>query len=113
MVTILYWWWLIVSKTAHFLVLSHPYAAKTVAEKFLEGVVKLHGMLKTIVSDRDPIFISKFWNEFFNRSETQLKMSSTYHPDIDSQSEVVNRCVEQYFKCLAHQRPRKRHSFLS
>ena len=82
------------SKYAHFLTLSHPFTAKMVAEKFVEGVVKLHGIPRSIVSDRDPIFTSKFWQEFFKMSRTQLQMSSTYHPQIDGQSEIVNQCVE-------------------
>lgn len=82
------------SKYAHFLSLTHPFTAKTVAEKFVDGVVKLHGMPKTIISDRDPVFISHFWREFFKLSGTKLHMSSSYHPETDGQSEVVNRCLE-------------------
>ena len=78
------------SKSAHFLALAHPYTAKMVADKFVEGVVKLHGMSRSIVSDRDPIFMSHFWREFFKMSGTQLQMSSSYHPQTDGQSEVVN-----------------------
>jgi len=52
------------SKSAHFLPLSHPFTIKTVAEKFMEGIIKLHDMPKSIVSDCDPIFISYFWQEF-------------------------------------------------
>jgi hypothetical protein len=48
------------SKLAHFLTLTHPFTTKVVAEKFMEGVLKLHSMLKSIVSDRDPIFLSNF-----------------------------------------------------
>lgn len=100
------------SKSAHFLALAHPFTAKLVAEKFVTGVVKLHGMPRSIISDRDPIFISHFWREFFKLSGTQLKMSFAYHPQMDGQSEVVNRCVEQYLRCFVHQQPRKWSSLL-
>lgn len=95
------------SKYAHFLALTHPFTAKSIAEKFVEGVVKLHGMPKSIISDRDPIFVSHFWREFFKLSGTKLIMSSSYHPETDGQSEVVNRCLEQYLRCFASQQPRK------
>lgn len=84
------------SKYAYFFTLSHPYTTKVVAEKFVEGVVKLHGMPKSIVSDRDPIFINHFWREFFKLSGTKLNMSFTYRLEINGQFEVINRCVEQY-----------------
>ncbi|KAE8662834.1 hypothetical protein F3Y22_tig00113124pilonHSYRG00171 [Hibiscus syriacus] len=71
------------SKFAHFIPLTHPFTAKVVAEKFIEGVVKLHGMPRSIISDRDPIFISKFWQEFFKLSGSKLMLkywyNTTYH----------------------------------
>ena len=99
-------------KSAHFLTLSHPYTAKMVAEKFVDGVVKLHGMPRSIISDRDPVFISHFWREFFKLSGTQLNMSSARHPQTDGQSEVINRCVEQYLRCFVSQQPRKWSTYL-
>ena len=48
------------SKSAKFLTFRHPFTAKNVATKFVEGVIKLHRMPKSIVSDRDTIFISNF-----------------------------------------------------
>lgn len=93
------------SKSAHFLALSHPFTAKTIAEKFVEGVVKLHGMPKSIISDRDPVFVSSFWREFFKLSGTKLNMSFSYHPQTEGQSEVVNRCLEQYLRCFTLQHP--------
>lgn len=100
------------SKLAHFLGLSHPCTAKTVVEKFVNRVVRLHGMPKTIISDKDPIFISKFWQEFFKMSGTQFKMSSAYHSQTNGQFEVVNRCFKQYLRSLGHLRPNKWHAML-
>lgn len=99
-------------KFAHFMLLTHPYTTKVVAKKFIEGIIKLHRILKSIISDRDSIFINHFWHEFFKRSETQLKKSSTHHPQIDRQTEVVNRCLEQYLCSFFYQNPWKWHFYL-
>jgi hypothetical protein len=100
------------SKSAHFLPLTHPFTAKTVANKFVEGIIKLHEIPISIFSDRDPIFISKFWQEFFKLSGTKLQLSFAYHPQTDGQTKVVNRCVEQYLHCFVHQWPRKWNCYL-
>lgn len=68
------------SKYAHFVPLSHPYSVVTVAHAFLAHIIQLHGLPKSIVSDRDPVFTSKFWTELFKLQRTQLCMSSSYHP---------------------------------
>lgn len=48
------------TKYAHFIVVLHPYNAAQIAQVFLDHVCKLHGALCSIVSDRDPIFLSLF-----------------------------------------------------
>ncbi|WCJ33627.1 Transposon Tf2-6 polyprotein [Euphorbia peplus] len=94
------------SKYSHFVSLKHPYSAKSIAAIFVREVVRHHGIPKSILSDRDPIFVSQFWQELFKLQGTQLRMSSSYHPETDGQTEVINRCLESYLRCFAVEQPR-------
>lgn len=95
------------SKYAHFITLSHPCTASSVARAFFDGVVRLHGIPSFIVSDRDPIFTSKFWEELFRLSGVQLNRSSAFHPQSDGQTEVVNKVITMYLRCLTADHPRQ------
>ena len=68
------------TKYDHFVALSHPFTAESVATVFLNQVYRLHGMPTAIVSDRDRIFTSKFWSKLFRLADVKLQMSSNYHP---------------------------------
>jgi len=68
------------SKFAHFIPLRHPFTTATVAKVFLDTVFRLHGMPKSIISDRDRIFTSKFWQFLFRSAGSDLHLSSSYHP---------------------------------
>lgn len=74
------------TRYAHFIPLHHPFTAAKVALAFVDNVFKLHSMPEIIVSDRDPIFTSRFWKELFSLVGTDLRMSSAYHPKTDGQS---------------------------
>uniref|UniRef100_A0A0A9BSM5 Integrase catalytic domain-containing protein n=1 Tax=Arundo donax TaxID=35708 RepID=A0A0A9BSM5_ARUDO len=71
------------SKYAHFIPLHHPFTAQQVARAVLDNVVKLHGMPKSMVSDRDKVFTSAFWCELFQLMDIKLHLSSAYHPQTD------------------------------
>ena len=68
--------------------------ANQIADVFCKNVYKLHGFPKVIVSDRDAKFNGKFWREFFKQVGTSINMSSSYHPQTDGQTGVVNKCLE-------------------
>lgn len=68
----------------------HPYTAKAIAPIFLEHIFKLYGMPKNIVCDRDPTFTSIFWKELFSLHGVGFNFGSSYKPQTDGQTEVVD-----------------------
>nr|GEU47565.1 gamma-tubulin complex component 4 homolog [Tanacetum cinerariifolium] len=86
-------------------------SATSVAVEFIRGIVRLHGIPKSIVSDRDRVFISHFWKELFKYQGTQLKRSTAYHPQTDR--EVVNRSLETYLRCFSSSKPKQWVKWLS
>lgn len=53
------------SKYGHFIPLSHPYTTSLVAELFMKHIFKFHGLLKSTISNKDPIFLCSFWKALF------------------------------------------------
>jgi hypothetical protein len=95
----------IFSKFAHFIPFSHPYSASSVTKAFFDSIVRLHGIPCSIVSDHDPVFTSLFWKELFSLAGVKLLLSSAFHPQTDGQSEVANRIITMYLRCLAGDQP--------
>ena len=74
------------------------YKARDIAELMFEHVYKHHGLPKTIVSDRDVLFTSVFWNHLNTLIGIKLKMSSAYHPQTDGATERANRTITQMLR---------------
>jgi hypothetical protein len=83
------------TKYAHFLPLSHPYIVQTVADFFINNIIKLHGPPTVITTYReDNIFLSKLWKKIFSALKISLYFSTAYHLESDGQTERVNQCME-------------------
>ena len=85
--------WVIVdrlTKTAHFIPVHIECRAKKYAEIYIDWIVYLHSVPKTIISDRGTQFVARFWEQLQEALGTKLIRSSAYHPQTDGQTERVN-----------------------
>ncbi len=98
--------WVIVdrlTKTAHFIAVHTTYTAEKYAEIYIDRIVRLHGVPKTILSDRGTQFIARFWEQVHKSLGTKLIYSSSYHPQVDGQTKRVNQIVEDMLRaCVIH-----------
>jgi hypothetical protein len=98
--------WVIVdrlTKVAHFIPIRSTYSRPQLAELYMSRIVCLHGVPKKIVSDRGTQFTSKFWERLHETLDTQLRFSSTYHPQTDGQTKRVNQILEDMLRACALQ----------
>ena len=85
--------WVIVdrfSKQSHFIACHKTLKSMEAARLFIQHIFRLHGMPQEIISDRDTKFTSNFWCALFENLGTTLKFSSSFHPQTDGQTEVMN-----------------------
>jgi hypothetical protein len=71
------------TKFAHFIPLKTTHKETDVVDIFMKEVARLHGIPKTIVSDRDSKFTSNLWKGLFKGFKMNMKFSTTYHPESD------------------------------
>jgi hypothetical protein len=93
--------WVIVhrlSKSAHFIYLNTKYRVEKYAEIYIADVICLHRVLKTIISDQDSQFVTRFWEQLHASLGTHLIHSLAYHPQTYGQTERVNQILEDILR---------------
>jgi transposase InsO family protein len=95
------------TKYCHLITLSHPFKVVEIAQVFLDQVYRLHGLPAKIITDRDPLFTSNFWQKLMRLLRVKLNFSTAYHPQTDGQTERLNQCIECYLRCMIFQRPKE------
>jgi len=101
------------SKMAHFIACKNTSNATDVATLFFDNVVRLHGIPRTIVSDRDTKFVGHFWRTLWGKLGTKLLFSTSYHPQTDGQTEVTNRTLGALLRTVLKSNPRRWEDLLS
>ena len=93
--------WVVVDrlmKSAHFIPLPVTKNVRLLCEKYIQEVVRLHGVPLSIVSDRDTLFTSRFWKGLQSAMGMNLAMSTEYHPQTDGQTERINQTMEDMLR---------------
>jgi hypothetical protein len=91
------------TKTAHFLPIHTTHRTEKYVEIYIDQIVRLHGIPRTIVSDRGTPFVARFWEQLQESLGTHLIRSSAYHPQTDGQTERVNQILEDMLRaCVLH-----------
>ena len=95
--------WVVIDRLTsmvHLVALKTSATASEVAERYLRDIVRLHGMARSIVLDRDPRFTSVFWTEVHRFLGTKLMMSTSFHPQTDGVTERMNRVVNAVLRAV-------------
>nr|GEX23305.1 putative reverse transcriptase domain-containing protein [Tanacetum cinerariifolium] len=101
----LYWWPNIKADIAIFvskcLICAKMDSIKKLAQLYLKEIICRHGVLVSIISDKDSLFTSRFWETLQNTLGTQLNLSTTYHPEMDGQSERMIQTLNDMLQACA------------
>jgi hypothetical protein len=102
--------WVIVdrlTKFAHFIPVHTFFMTKKYAELYISRILCLHGVPKTILSDRGPQFIARFWEQLHDSLGMHLIYRSAYHPHTDGLTERVNQILEHMLRACVLNYPDK------
>ena len=92
------------SKMTHLFPIMDTITSKGVATIFCNSIFKLHGTPRKVISDRGPQFVSSFMKDHYELLNIQANPSTTYHPQMNGQTEQINCEVEKYLRIYVNHR---------
>ena len=78
------------SKMLYFVTTTEKITAKELARLFRDNMWKLHGLLKSVISDKGPQFVAGLTKKLNKMLEIEIKLSMAYHSQTDGQIERTN-----------------------
>ncbi|MBW0559819.1 hypothetical protein O181_099534 [Austropuccinia psidii MF-1] len=84
------------SKKAVFIPTISSIKSLDLAHLFIKNIFSKNGLPKSILSDRGSLFVSSFWSNLCQLLKLSRDLSTSYHPEIDGQTERVNQMIERY-----------------
>jgi hypothetical protein len=91
------------TKMAHLIPTKNEVTAAQLATLFQKEIYQLHGLPQTIISDRDPRFMSDLWQTLFKSLKINLNISTSHHPQTDGQTERVNQTIKIMLRFYVNQ----------
>ena len=101
-----------VMKSAHFIPMCMTYRALDIARLFVNKIVRLSGVPKRIISDRGSIFTGQFWTSFQDALGTQLNFSTSYHPETNKQTKIMNHILKDTLRMYVMDKHKRWEEFL-
>ena len=92
------------SKMLYFMVMIEKITVEKLARLFRDNVWKLHGLPESVISDREPQFVTGLTRELNKMLGIETKLSIAYHPQTDKQTERTNQELEQYLRMYVNHR---------
>ena len=90
------------SKKRHYIATSKKIDVESLADLFVYHVGKLHGLLRSIISDCSTQFVNDFWKFLYKRLGISIRLSTTWHPKTDGQTKRLNGVMKQYLKAYVN-----------
>jgi glycosylphosphatidylinositol phospholipase D len=90
------------TKIIHFIHCKKTITNKKIVKIFLAHIFQNHGLLEDIIFYHGPQFASKFWRRLFELFGVKVKLSLSFHPQMDGQTKRDNKILERYLQCTTN-----------